>query len=150
MKKKPEKIIQKVTEKILSLLDVEATVSVEIKDEHAAVTLDTEDSGVLIGYHGETLESLQLIIALCAAKELGEFTRVSLEIGDYKKNREDRIRELVEEAKEQVVEKSQSVTLPDLKAWERRFVHMLLAEDSEVKSVSSGEGRDRILEIQPK
>ena len=59
------------------------------EDEEAiAVLLKTEDTGMIIGYHGETLEALQLILALVLAKERGEFKRVSLEVGDYKKNRD--------------------------------------------------------------
>ena len=150
MATKTEKTIKEVTEKLLSLVDVEATAEVTMQDDHAAIVLTTEDSGILIGYHGETLEALQLIISLCAAKELGEFTRVSLEVGDYKKNREEHLKEMVEDAKQQVIDEGQAVSLPSLKSWERRFVHMLLADDTQVETTSSGEGRERTLEIKAK
>src|SRR5688572_1118563 len=58
-------------------------------EESVSIVLDTQDSGIIIGKHGDTLESLQLILSLILSKETGVFRRVSLEVGDYKKNRED-------------------------------------------------------------
>lgn len=105
---------------------------------------------MVIGYHGETLESLQLIIALILAKERGEFKRVSLEIGDYKKNRSEWLERLALDAKERALAENREVYLSDLKSWERRVIHLLLQDDKEVISESSGEGRDRVLVIKPK
>ena len=77
--------IQKKTEELLNLLDVKATVSVVVEGEVAQINLETDETGMLIGYHGETLEALQLVLSLMLARELGEFVRVSLEFVDYRK-----------------------------------------------------------------
>lgn len=152
LNKKEEKIIKNTTSKLLDVLGVQAEFEIASQDNNEGVNieLNTQDSGMLIGYHGETLEALQLILSLCIAKRLGRFVRVSIEIGEYRKNRTDYLKRLVEQTKERVLTEKQTVTLPNLKAWERRTVHMILQDDSEVISESQGEGRDRVLTIRPK
>ena len=143
--------IQQVTEELLKMLSVDATVSVSKADEEmATVAIDAEETGMLIGYHGETLEALQLLIALAAAKKSGEFVRVSVEVGDYKKNREEWLKSLVDQTKQRVLEEGRAIALPNLKPWERRVVHLLLSDDPDVVSESMGEGRERTLTISPK
>lgn len=142
--------IQKKTEELLELLGVKATVSVALEGDVAQINLETDETGMLIGYHGETLEALQLILSLMLARELGEFVRVSLEIGDYRKNREDYLQHLVDQTKERVLAENRPVALPNLKSWERRIVHLMLQDDKDVTTESEGEGRDRVLTIKPR
>lgn len=142
--------IQKKTEELLELLGVKATVSVALEEEVAQINLETDETGMLIGYHGETLEAMQLILSLMIARELGEFVRVSLEIGDYRKNREDYLQHLVDQTKERVLAEQRPVSLQNLKSWERRIVHLMLQDDQEVTTESEGEGRERVLTIKPK
>ena len=84
------------------------------------------------------------------AKETGAFKRVSVEVGDYKKNREEWLEKLALDAKEKAIFNNKEVFLTDLKAWERRVVHMVLQEDDKVITESSGEGKERVLVIKPK
>lgn len=142
--------IQRKTEELLSLLGVKAVVSVAAEGEIAQINLETDETGMLIGYHGETLEALQLVLSLMLARELGEFVRVSLEIGDYRKNREDYLQRVVDQTKQQVLAENRPISLPNLKSWERRVVHLMLQDDAEVTTESEGEGRERVLVIKPK
>lgn len=150
MDKKELQVVQETAQEFFNLLGVTSPFEVQAQDDSVEVLLETEENGILIGYHGETLEALQLLLALSVAKKLGKFVRVSVEVGEYKKNRMDYLQNLVAQTKEQVVTEGRGVSLPNLKAWERRFVHMLLQEDTEVMTESSGEGRDRVLTIYPK
>ncbi len=145
-KNKPENTIKK----FLELLGLNAKTEVKEEDETIFVNLETEDSGIIIGYHGETLEALQIILALILAKETGVFKRVSIEVGDYKKNREEWLEKLALDAKEKALFGQKEVYLTDLKAWERRVVHMVLQNDDEVLTESSGEGKNRVLIVKPK
>jgi spoIIIJ-associated protein len=152
MDKKELKIIQETTQKLLSVLGVTSPFSIEEAPEGVEIIIETEEeNGILIGYHGETLEALQLILSLAIAKTLdGKFIRVSIEIGEYKKKRMEYLQSLVEQTKARVLGEGKGVSLPNLKAWERRFVHTLAGEDGEIMTESSGEGRDRVLTIYPK
>ncbi len=114
------------------------------------VVLNTKDSGVVIGYHGEVLESLQLVLSLIISKKLGHFTRVSIDVGDYKKNRTEFLKNLAFQTKEKVLEEKREFSLSDLKSWERRVVHLTLQDDEDVVTESVGEGKDRALIIKPR
>lgn len=147
---KETKKVEDIITKLFKLLHIEGNFEVSLKEDVADVVLETQDSGVVIGYHGEILESLQLIASLCVSKKIGRFIRVSIEVGDYKKKRTEWLENLAVQAKERVLQDGEQVTLSDLKAWERRIIHVLLQEDKEVSSESMGEGRERVLVIRPR
>jgi spoIIIJ-associated protein len=154
MDKKEIKAIKGIAEKLLKLLDVEGDFDLlETKDEDKEsieVVINTKDTGVVIGYHGDTLEGLQLVLSLCVARALGRFVRISIDVGDYKKNRTEMLKALVAETKARVLSEGKEIAIPELKSWERRVVHLLLEEDKEVLSESQGEGRDRVLVVSPR
>jgi spoIIIJ-associated protein len=154
MDKKEVKIIKEITEKLLKLLDVEGDFEIiESKnagEENVEIILNTKDTGVVIGYHGDTLEGLQLVLSLCIARNLGRFVRISIDVGDYKKNRTEFLKTLAQETKARALAEGKDVVIPELKSWERRIVHLLLESDKEVASASQGEGRDRVLVVSPK
>lgn len=150
MDTKEQKIVDKAIKELLKQLGIEATFTVEAQDDVLAVFLETQDTGIVIGYHGEVLEALQLILSLIVSKKLGRFLRVMLEVGDYRKNRTGWLENVALSAKEKVLVEQQEVILPDLKAWERRIVHLLFQDDKDVMSESVGEGRERTLVIKPR
>jgi spoIIIJ-associated protein len=144
-------VIKTTAEELLQVLGIEGSCEVSQADEQMAIlAIDAEETGMLIGYHGETLEALQLLISLAAAKKNGEFVRVSVEVGDYKKNREEWLKSLVDQTKQRVLDEGRAIALPNLKPWERRVVHLMLQDDADVVSESMGEGRERTLTISPK
>lgn len=154
MDKKEIKIIKDITEELLKLADVDGDFEIlEVKNpegDGVDIVLNTKDTGVVIGYHGDTLEGLQLVLALCVARKLGRFVRISMDVSDYKKNRTEWLKTLALETKKRVLEEGKEIAIPELKSWERRIVHLLLESDSEVVSESQGEGRDRVLVVTPK
>ena len=154
MDKKEIKAIKDITEKLLKLVDVDGDFEIlETKNEDGEsidIVLNTKDTGVVIGYHGDTLEGLQLVLSLCVARKLGRFVRISIDAGDYKKNRTEWLKTLALETKERVLVDRKEMAIPELKSWERRIVHLLLQGDEEVVSESQGEGRDRVLIVKPK
>lgn len=145
-KKSVEKIVSELFEKV----GIKEPFEVEESEEMISVIVDAKEPGLIIGHHGDTLDSLQLILSLMVAKELGEFKRLTLEVGDYKKNRSDYLRNLAEQTKEKVLSEQKEIYLPNLKPWERREVHMYLSEDQEVFSESVGEGKERTLVVKPR
>ena len=150
MSKKEEKIIRETTEEFFKLLEIEGGIRVVPNEESIDIVLDTKDSGIVIGRHGDILESLQLILSMVISRKLGKFLRILLEVGDYKKNRAEWLKSIAKDAKDQVVKEGREITLLQLKPWERRVVHITLKDDEEVVSESVGEGRDRVLIVRPK
>lgn len=147
---KEEKAIKGSIKELLGILEIDGGFEIAQQDGVVDVVLNTKNSGIVIGYHGEILESLQLILSLIIAKKIGRFVRISLEVDNYKKNRTEWLKNLALQAKERVLLENQEIPLSGLKSWERRVIHLILQEDSEVISESAGEGRDRILIIKPK
>lgn len=150
MTAKEKKIIQSILKEILELLEVKSDFEIEEKDDLISIKLTAEESGIIIGYHGDTLDALQLILSLAVAKKLDKFLRISIDVGDYKKNREDWLKNLALETKNRVLTEGKEIVLPQLKSWERRIIHLLLQNDDKVISQSQGEGRDRVLVVSPK
>ncbi len=131
-------------------LGLDIPLKVKENDESIDVVVEPEDPGLIIGHHGDTLDSLQLIISLIMAKKTGKFKRVTLEAADYKKNRSEYLKSLADQTRERVLQDKKEVYLPDLKPWERRIVHLYFQDDKEVYSESVGEGKERNLVIRPR
>lgn len=147
----PEKEINQFLSDLFSRLQIKAEVSIKREEEnHFKVNIQSEDTGLLIGRHGETINSLQLVLGIMLYKKLGSWVRVLVDIGDYRKDREQSIKEMVERITAEVEEKNQPVVLPYLTPYERRIVHMMLADHQKVASESSGEGKDRYVTIKPR
>lgn len=147
---KERKDVEQLIEKLFSLLEIEGTFSLEEQEDILDIMMETKDTGIVIGYHGEVLESLQLVLSLAIAKKIGRFVRVSIEVDGYKKNRTVYLHNLAMQTKERALSENKEQVLSSLKSWERRIIHLYLQEDDQVTSESSGEGRDRVLVIKPK
>jgi len=143
-------IITATAEELIKTLELQAEVEVISHETTAEVILKTEESGIIIGYHGEVLEAFQLLLSLMVSRKAGHFMRLSVEVGDYKKNRSEYLESLAQQTKEKVLDEGRPHTLSSLKSWERRVVHMILQDDQDVISESMGEGKDRVLVIKPR
>lgn len=147
---KNKETVKKIVADLFERIGISEPFDVSEDDESVSVVVNAKEPGLLIGHHGDTLDSLQLILSLMVAKKLGEFKRLTLEVGDYKKNRGDYLKNLAEQTKERVLAEQKEIYLPNLKSWERREVHMHLAEDPDVFSESVGEGKERTLVVKPR
>jgi len=140
----------KKVKEFFKLLGIEEKFELTENEETIDIVMESDDPGMIIGHHGDTLDSLQLILALILAKENEEFKRVSLEVGDYRKSRSEYLKNLALQTKEKVISEQREIFLPALKPWERREVHMFLSEDSDVITESVGEGKERTLAVKPR
>ncbi len=148
-----EEIKNNISEELKALLDkigVNATIDVVEEDGNFKVHLDGEENALLIGKHGNTLSSLELILSLIVAKKTGEFHRVIIEVGGWRAEREDYLKDLSERLHSEVMETGNEKVVRGLKPWERRVIHMYLSEMGDVETESEGEGRDRVLVIKKK
>lgn len=149
---KVETEIKKTLEEILSQLSVVGNVTVKQGEEarHYEVTIESDESGLLIGHHGETINSLQLLLGIILYKKSQEWLRLILDVGGYRQAREESIKEMVRRIVTEVETQKQPVSLPYLTPFERRTVHLMLADSQTVVSASEGEGKERRITIKPK
>lgn len=144
-------VIKETAEELLGKLQIESQVEVtEDAEATFKVTVQTEESGLLIGFHGETLSSFQLILGLMVYKKLGAWTRVVVEVGDYRARREEQLRAMAESYANQVIATGQPIYLPFLPPIERRIIHMALQDNPQVMTESEGEGNQRRIVIKPR
>jgi len=115
------------------------------------IDLAGEDSGLLIGHRGQTLQALQFLVTLIVRQKLGgESVRVVLDVEHYRQRRETSLRDMATKVATRVVQSSRSITLEPMSPADRRIVHITLAEHSGVTTESTGEGEDRKVTIMPK
>lgn len=133
------------------LLDQQVDPQVTISDEQIEidVQLDPNISGMVIGYKGEVLTSLQLVLALMAQKQLGEWRPVRVNVNDYRQQRMEALQNLAHNAADRAVSTGQPVALTHLSSYERRIVHSFLADNPQVSTHSEGEPPYRKLIITP-
>ncbi|MBP7760306.1 single-stranded DNA-binding protein [Candidatus Saccharibacteria bacterium] len=120
--------------------EVYATADEEVIELHVP---STHLNGFLIGQRGETLRSLQFMIATTLKNNEAVLNRVNVDIADYKRHRYDRLAEQVREWIEAVRSSGEPKHLDPMNAAERRIVHKTVGEYSDVATHSEGEGRDR-------
>ena len=143
--------IKKISEELLNRLDMAATVSVTTDESGAyRVHIETEEIGLLIGFHGRTLESFQMILGMIVSRKLGKWERVYVNVGDYRDKREEALMYMAQRAAERALASGRPIELTRLSAAERRVIHLTLSGDERVKTESEGEGPDRKLIISPK
>ncbi len=143
--------VKQLTQDLLERLGVSGVVSVDL-DETASyrVHIETEETGLLIGFHGRTLESLQIILSLVVSRALSNWAKVYVNVGDYREKREESLMHLATRAAERAIAIGREVELPHLSASERRVVHLTLSGDERVMTESVGEGDRRILVVKPR
>jgi len=113
------------------------------------IDLTGEDSGLLIGRRGQTLQALQFVVNMIARKELGESIRVVLDVEHYRQRREDSLRDMSTKVASRVAQTGRSITLEPMSAADRRMVHVSLADYQGVRTESVGMGEDRKVTIFP-
>ena len=130
---------------------MQGSVAVSYTEESGIlVTITSPEPQLYIGERGQTLFEIQHILRMIVKKHLAEPVRVNLDINDYRKNKEMYIRELAKEIADEVALIKKPKELAPMPAVERRIVHMVVADRSDVVSDSIGEGADRRVVIRAK
>ena len=114
------------------------------------IDLAGEDSGLLIGRRGQTLQALQFLVTLIVRKELGEDVRVVLDVENYRQRRENSLRDMAAKVADRVAESKRSITLEPMPPADRRIIHTSLAQHPGVRTESAGEGDNRKVTIMPR
>lgn len=156
-----ESRLSEILDNILGLLLLEGSYDIQDSENGFNVMIETNDAGRLIGFKGENLTSLQLLINQMMSREpvlsgskskTGEaegFKRVILDVSGWRQNKEKELAEKALEWANQVKEGGQEMELEPMPSWQRRIIHMSIQEIDGVESESIGEGRDRHLVIRP-
>ena len=107
------------------------------------VDINGEDTGYLIGYRGNVLNSLQILLNNVANNGIDERVRVILNIGGYKEKREKDLMDLADKIAGTVIRKRKSITLEPMNSYERKIIHARLQNNNKVETHSIGEEPNR-------
>lgn len=147
-----------VLEDLLRKMDVTASVKLSVEpgaEEEMgspAVTLDIEgdDLGILIGRRGQTLAALQYLVRVIVAHQARSPALVTIDVEGYKQRRNESLQNLALRLAAQVKTGQTPFTLEPMPAYERRIIHLALADHPDVTTYSVGEGDSRKVVIEPK
>jgi spoIIIJ-associated protein len=140
---------KKYLEDLLSFFGLNTEVYATAEDDVIELSVpSTHMNGFLIGQHGETMRALQYMVSMSLKSKEFEYTRVNVDIADYKKNRQERLAEVAEDWINRVKETGEPMSLKPMNAADRRIVHKVAAEYG-LETISEGEGRDRHIVLKP-
>jgi spoIIIJ-associated protein len=147
---------KEILETLMGHLGFEA-VSVEIREgETSRLNVvggdggDREALGSLIGRKGERLSALQHLVNLMLSRRTGQWTRVLVDVEDYRGRRERQLVDLATRAAERVVETGKMLQLEPMPALERRWIHIALRDTTGVSTQSIGEEPNRRVVVLPR
>ena len=152
-------IAKGVIEKLLTAMGVTASVVAHanpvVEGEEAATApvafdIKGDDLGILIGRRGQTLSCLQYIVRLIVSHQMEVGVPITIDVEGYKQRRSESLQALAWRLAEQVKVKQAPFTLEPMSAYERRIIHITLAEHPDVATHSIGVGDARKVVIVPK
>ena len=124
---------------VVNAMGVALTATVEETPEGTRINLEGEDGGVLVRRGGEGLQALQHIVATTFRKQLGDDNRIVIDCNGFRKDKDAELRQMARF----IAEKARSSGMPQemgpLNPYERRIVHMAIAETNDVTSESIGD-----------
>ncbi|HEY1316016.1 MAG TPA: RNA-binding cell elongation regulator Jag/EloR [Gaiella sp.] len=143
-------IARELLERVLATLSLDATVRVDDEGEEVKATVAGSDLGVLIGRHGQMIDSLQYLANAMAHRAVGEGRRrIVIDAAGYRARRASTLESLARRTAEQASATGRRVELEPMSAVERRIVHEVLKDDPEVSTVSEGTEPNRYVVVVP-
>ena len=148
-----------VLESLLTQLEMEASVEVlnppedlAEEDEATPIVFDIQgdDLGILIGRRGQTLACLQFLVRLIVSHQTSRWIPITVDVEGYRQRRTEKLRALAERLAEQVSTRKSPFTLEPMVAYERRIIHVTLADHPTVTTESVGDGESRKVVIRLK
>ncbi len=152
-------VAKDILEKLLELMDIPASVTLSHEftgeDEEGVTSsvglnIEGEDLGILIGRRGQTMASLQHIVRLIMAHQMQVRIPIVIDVEGYKRRRCEGLRALANRLAEQVKAKNMPFAMEPMSAFERRVIHLALADHPDVTTESTGVGETRKVVISPK
>ena len=147
-------------EQLLKLMGVRGTIesqSIAVTEEPSegrapaiALNIEGEDLGILIGRRGQTLAALQYILRLVVGRQIEDWVPIVVDVEGYKQRRLDALQKFAVEMAERVKARRAPFTLEPMPAYERRIIHMALADNPAIFTESIGQGDERKVVIRPK
>ena len=124
---------------IVNAMGVQLTATVEETPEATRINLEGEDGGVFIRRGGEGLQALQHIVATAFRRQLGDDNRIVIDCNGFRRDKDKELRQMALFMAEKARSSGAPQEMGPLNPYERRIVHLAIAEDPGVSSESIGD-----------
>lgn len=147
----PVEVAVEVVNDLLRFLTVSGRVEGFVEERDILLNIESDQGGLLIGHHGETIEALQYLVSRMVNRTVAaeERIRVVIDTEGYRQRQIERLERLARKAAQQVRLSGEAVTLAPMNARDRRIVHLALQGDCFVETVSIGDRDNRRIMISP-
>lgn len=136
----PVEKAEKFLKEIFAAMNMEVQIEIQQQEDGNVFNLIGENLGILIGKHGQTMDSLQYLANLAANRGLLEDkVRIILDIENYRVRREETLRRLAIRLGEKVRRTGERVVLEPMNRHERKIIHMALQDNYKISTYSSGD-----------
>ena len=120
-------------------MDISLNREISYKDGAMNVVLSGENSGLIIGHRGETLEALQVLLSAVVNKGIDQRIKIIIDSENYREKRVNSLKGLALREADGVVRKKRSYTFEPMTAFERKAIHTALQNHPKVTTHSVGE-----------
>ena len=124
---------------VVTAMGLALTATVEETEEATRINLDGEDGGVLIRRGGEGLQALQHVVATTFRKQLGEDNRIVIDCNGFRRDKDAELRQMAQFMASKARSSGMPQEMGPLNPYERRIVHLAIAQDPDVTSESIGD-----------
>ena len=141
-------IVIEFLEGILKHMDIEGTVTRGVKNGDVIFKINGENINNLIGYHGETLESIQYIVNKIVRDKVKDYRRkVYIDVENYRRKRQETVEQIAERVAKKVLTTKRSIKLEPMNSFERKSIHFALSNIEHIATHSEGSEPNRCLVI---
>jgi spoIIIJ-associated protein len=148
----PDDLIIAVDEFVISLVEamgIDATVDVYDSGDVIAVDIATQETGLLIGQKGETIDAIQYLLNVTIYKSWPFAKRIVVDSEGYRQRRVEAIQGMAHRTARRALREQRPLSLPPMSPAERRIVHLFLKENPQVTTSSQGEEENRRVVVSP-
>ncbi len=145
-----KEIIQQKISELLKMMGFAGEIKVEDNDpSNIIVNINTQEANFLIGQAGANLDSLQHLSRILVNKEIQQPIHFIVDVNSYRKNRIELLRQMAKDIAKKASLEQIAITLQPMPAYERRLIHLCLADHPEVTTQSAGQKQERKIVIKP-
>lgn len=153
--KEVKKIITQIVDELIKKMGLSAEIETQEVDTEGEeqkkiiCNIKSQESNFLIGQYGINLQALQHIARLLIRKRIGERVNFILDVNAYRQEKDVSIIALAKNMAQQAIAEKKEITLRPMSPYERRLVHLELADNTQIKTESIGEKENRRVVIKP-
>ena len=142
--------IKEFTRELVKNIGLNCNLEVKKRENGLNITIISDNNSLLIGKNGRTLDAMTTIIKNSIYNEIGEYFPFSLDVGEYKQARVQKLEYLAKKTAREVAYTKIPAKLDPMNSYERRIIHTVLADNKKVITESEGEEPNRCVVIKPK